>query len=148
MLRGRISSLDDAHCIFPLIELIYEAASDASHRPRVFDGKTDAVKGEQIERSAGSAGSGPNRLPMLARLNPPDGKLYSEYFKSANLIADECGAPFPKGAIRHSSMAPPPERPYSQTEDGRISNLGDFSTCFFSSPLCRPFDPCHDSMRI
>lgn len=93
--------------LLPLIELIYDAAGDASLWPVVLDRIAESVNCEQIALSASFSDPPVSNISNLARMAPKDLTAYTEYFMSAHILAERCDAPFPTGTVRYSPRALP-----------------------------------------
>jgi len=87
--------------IFPLIEMIYDAATDPSLWPDVLEGIADAVKGDHIGIFAGIAD------PMVLSSSRM-GKIAlrelacSDHCHPGEMITERCDSPFPTGTVRYS----------------------------------------------
>jgi DNA-binding CsgD family transcriptional regulator len=103
--------------VLSLIELIYDAAGDASCWPLVLARVAEAVNCEGIAILPICSDSAVPSISNLARSGWEDLDLSKDYYRPPNILGEACDAPFPAGTVRY--------RPWS----ARNSNSGKSEVC-------------------
>ena len=103
--------------VLSLIELIYDAAGDASCWPLVLARVAEAVNCEGIAILPICSDSAVPSISNLARSGWEDLDLSKDYYRPPNIHGEACDAPFPAGTVRY--------RPWS----ARNSNSGKSEVC-------------------
>jgi hypothetical protein len=103
--------------VLSLIELIYDAAGDASCWPLVLARVAEAVNCEGIAILPICSDSAVPSISNLARAGWEDLDLSKDYYRPPNILGEACDAPFPAGTVRY--------RPWS----ARNSNSGKSEVC-------------------
>jgi DNA-binding CsgD family transcriptional regulator/PAS domain-containing protein len=110
MYENAEQALGEIQSLLPLIELIYDASDDTSLWPVVLDRIAEVVNGEQIALFSNNADPAVPNVASLARMEQQDLAPYTAYYRSANILAEGCDAPFPAGTVRYSPPAEPDAR--------------------------------------
>jgi len=101
MLENARQSSGKSPNLLPLVELIYDAAADATLWPAVLDQVGDAINSEQITIWLGTPGATTPHIAASTRSVSQDTMSHAEAVQPADQFDDQCRVALPAATARH-----------------------------------------------